>query len=99
MDKNIVLVNLYGPNNDDPQFYEEIKSRLVQLSYTDIIVGGDWNLVLNPGLDYHNYKHVNNPKACDKVMELSGEVDLVDVWRELNPEALRYTWSRNNPMQ
>jgi exonuclease III len=99
MDKNIVLVNLYGPNNDDPQFYEDIKSKLLQLSYTDVIVGGDWNLVLNPGLDYHNYKHVNNPKAQDKVMELSGEVDLVDVWRELNPETLRYTWRRNNPTQ
>ena len=29
---------------------------------------GDFNLVLNPELDYLSYKHVNNPNARQKVI-------------------------------
>ena len=27
------------------------------------------------------------------------ENDLVDIWRERNPDKLEYTWSRNNPLK
>ena len=29
----------------------------------NIIIAGDWNLMLDPQLDSYNYKHINNPKA------------------------------------
>ena len=45
-------------------------------------------MVLNPSLDYCNYKQVNNPKAQEKVFEVTTELDLTDVWREINPEVL-----------
>lgn len=99
MEKNIVLVNLYGPNTDNPQFYISLQQKLEILGYNDIIIGGDWNLVMNPALDYHNYKHNNNTKAQEQVVELSAELDLIDVWREINPETLRYTWRRHNQRQ
>jgi exonuclease III len=99
MEKNIVLLNLYGPNNDDPQFYITLQQKLESMGYNDIIIGGDWNLVMNPALDYHNYKHNNNTQAQEQVAELSGELDLIDVWREINPETLRYTWRRHNQRQ
>ena len=34
------------------------------------IMAGDFNLVLNPNIDYHDYLHVNNPKARDSVLEI-----------------------------
>jgi exonuclease III len=99
MEKQIVLVNLYGPNSDEPQFYSALQQKLEIHINNSIIIGGDWNLVMNPALDYHNYKHINNTKAQEKVLELSGELELVDVWREINPETLRYTWRRHNQRQ
>ena len=96
---NLALVNIYGPNNDNPQFYEGIRQHLEQQSYDKIIMGGDWNLVLDPNLDYHNYKNVNNIKAKDKVVEIMDEFNLCDIWREINPEMLRFTWRRQNPVQ
>lgn len=99
MDKELVLANIYGPNNDDPQFYTILQEKINRLQNPNILIGGDWNLVLNPSLDYCNYRHNNNPKAQEKVAEMSAELELVDIWREINPEVLRYTWRRLNPPQ
>ena len=30
------------------------------------VIAGYFNLVLNPGMDSYNYKHVNNPDARDQ---------------------------------
>ena len=99
MEKDITLVNIYGPNKDDPNFYEDIMDDIKESGFSNFVIAGDWNLVLNPALDYYNYKHVNNPKAQEKVFEMMTELELTDVWREINPELLRYTWRRNNPVQ
>lgn len=99
MGKDMVLVNIYGPNRDDPTFFEEIKHRIQDLGNQNIIIVGDWNLVLNPSLDYYNYRNINNAKAQEAVIEMINDLELVDVWRELNPEVLRYSWRRPNPFQ
>lgn len=99
MDREILLANIYGPNNDDPTFYIQLQKTIEDLHIPNIIIGGDWNLVMNPVLDYQNYKRNNNVKAQEIVNEMAGELELVDIWREINPETLRFTWRRNNPIQ
>ena len=59
---NFLLVKVYGPNRDEPQFYHAIKNYLTKLEYTNIVVAGDFNLVVDPSRDYHNYKHVNTQR-------------------------------------
>ena len=54
------------------------------VSEMGLIMGGDWNLVLDPNMDYCNYKHVNNPLARDRVGDIIFNLDLTDIWRELN---------------
>ena len=98
-DQELTLVNIYGPNDDSPQFYHKIQDTLNNLQNHNLILGGDWNLVLNPALDYFNYKHNNNPKARDKVLTMLSDLDLLDIWREINPEVLRFTWRRPTPAQ
>jgi hypothetical protein len=99
METEITLVNIYGPNRDDPLFYENIQDLVLKLGYSNIIMVGDWNLVLNPALDYCNYKSVNNVKAQERVLAMTTDLELSDIWREINPETLRYTWRRTNPQQ
>ena len=99
MGKQITLINIYGPNKDDPKFFNDIQNKIQELSSTNIIMAGDWNLVLNPNLDYDNYKRINNIKARDTVLEMTTELELADIWREYNPEVQRYTWRRPNPFQ
>ena len=60
----------------------------------DIMINGDWNLLLNPQIDGLNYKHVNNPNARNKVLKMITELNLYDAYREGNLEKRIYTWKR-----
>ena len=98
-EEDFLFVNIYGPNRDNPDFYNDLANEIKQINVDNIIIGGDFNLVLNPTLDYYNYKHINNPKAKEMVHNIINELELNDIWRDLNQESLRYTWRRNNPLQ
>jgi exonuclease III len=97
--KDILLVSLYGPNRDEPLFYCKLKNLIKASPYDELIIGGDWNLVPNFTLDYCNYKTNNNVKAQEQLETMMTEIDLVDIWRELNPELRRFTWRRSRPLQ
>ena len=92
--KRFILTNIYGPNQDDPAFYKNIYSKILSFSNCNIIIVGDWNLLLNPKIDGINYKHVNNPKARLEVIKIMNDLNLFDVWREENVESKLYTWAR-----
>ena len=47
----ITLINSYGPNNDDPDFFCEIIDKSRDLDSMSVIWGGDFNVVLNPAID------------------------------------------------
>ena len=68
------------------------------MGLTNIIWGGDWNLVLNPNLDLQNYRHVNNQKSQEIVTEMMDELNIADIWREINQELLQFTWRRARPV-
>ena len=79
--KDILLDNVYGPNRDTPAFYEELTEMVKEYQNHNIIIVGDWNLVLDPQLDSYNYKHINNPKAKESVENMMLELGLTDIWR------------------
>ena len=96
---DILLVNLYGPNRDEPEFYNTLKEKIMKLDNPNVIMAGDWNMVLDTFKDYQNYKHVNNPKAREVVESMITDLNLCDTWRDLNPDCQRYTWRRTVPFQ
>ena len=95
MAKALLLVNVYGPNRDSPEFYDKLEGHVCEMGLSDIIMGGDWNLVLDPNTDYCNYKHVNDPLARDRVEDMISNLDLTDIWRDLNAECKRFPWHRS----
>ena len=98
-DKRFTLVNLYGPNEDKPQFFNNIRQKLVQYENDLTILCGDWNLVINPDIDTYNYLHINNPRARQTVLKFIGEDNFVDIWRVFHENKKRFTWSRRNPVR
>ena len=42
-DRDILIVSLYGPNRDDPEFYAELEERINDVGFENIITGGNWN--------------------------------------------------------
>ena len=74
MNKELLLVNIYGPNKDNPAFYQSLSETIKRYKNHNVVIVGDWNLVLDSQLDCYNYKHINNPKAkevVENVMSLS----------------------------
>ena len=85
---------------DNPEFYEELETRINEVCEdAELILAGDWNLLLDANLDAQNYKHVNNPKSKERVEDMIVNLNVTDIWRDLNPEHRRYTWRRTNPTQ
>ena len=88
---------LYGPNTDEPDFYQNIVFKIPENWNPDYaIFGGDWNLVLNQDLDTHNYLRENNTNAREIVKNQIEQLDLVDVWRNNNLEVNIYTWFKRD---
>ena len=93
------VINIYGPNIDSPWFYENLND-LVKNNHLDYtIVCGDFNLVLNPNMDSHNYKAINNPRALARLLDMISEQNLKDTFRLLQPSTRRYTWRRKIPIK
>lgn len=77
--RKLSLVCLYGPNEDSPEFYQNLSNIVNKLQNDEMIIVGDFNLVLDTSQDYYNYLHVNNPKAREIVLEHMMSFSLVDI--------------------
>ena len=97
-DRNFCLANVYGPNVDNPTFHSNLFNQLLNFSTSDIILGGDFNLVLNNDFDklvgspqHSNYKASNVVNANMKTLGLT------DIFRCLHPTKRLFTRVQKNP--
>ena len=95
----VTLLNIYGPNQDNPDFYSGLKSKLNNALTDYIILCGDFNLVLNFDLDCDEYVRQNNERASKEVIALKEELSLEDPWRTHNPDTKKFTWFRKAPIK
>ena len=93
------LVNIYGPNDDRPSFFDHLSKRLDDLPTENLIVGGDFNFVSDYTID-SNYSRQNNPRAKKAFSKLIEQYELLDTWRQMNPNQTDgFTWTRRNPLK
>ena len=97
--QHISLVNIYGPNGDNPEFYQNMYDTIEDFDNENIIICGDFNLVQNQDLDTYNYVNINNPRAKNKVLDLKEELNMVDPYREIYNDLKRFTWRKTNPIK
>jgi len=89
---DFVLTTIYGPNRDNPKFFQQLGDRINQFSELPNIICGDWNLVLDQEMDTINYVRENNVKARRKVLDIIESAELVDIWRVTHPDLKQFTW-------
>ena len=94
-----VIANIYGPNEDEPLFFDMLRTKLEQFENSSFILGGDYNVVQDYILDTINIRNRNNPNAHKSVINLRDELDLIDPWREENPDAKVFTWHNSQNKQ
>ena len=61
--QEIGLINMYGPNEDNPTFFHEISKQAKEHDTSELILIGDYNIVLDPKLDRTEVVHYH-PKSC-----------------------------------
>ena len=91
------LATIYAPNDDDPAFYESFFNHLRDFHCDDMVLGGDFNLVLNLEKDKKGGLAKTHTKAVTVINDHATKFDLVDAWRVSNPDIRRYTWRRRKP--
>uniref|UniRef100_H3B956 Endonuclease/exonuclease/phosphatase domain-containing protein n=1 Tax=Latimeria chalumnae TaxID=7897 RepID=H3B956_LATCH len=89
----ITFVNIYAPNKDVPGFFTELVPILNKFGNTNLITGGDFNLVVNPELDRSKGKLSLPSKIQLVLFELMNDFDLRDIWRVLHPMVKDYTFT------
>ena len=72
------LVNVYGPNDDTPSFYSHIDELLHQFPQDNIIIGGDFNFVIDR-IEDSNYENENNIYAKKAFLDISKKYSLIDI--------------------
>ena len=88
----VIIVVLYVPNRDEPDFYSNLKSRLSKIEDVPLVICGDWNLVQNYQKDTLGYLHENNKKSKCKIDKMKAVLELPGPWRLNNEKAKKYTW-------
>ena len=94
-DKDLTVINVYGPNKDDTSFFDILEDYILNNDEKSFIVGGDFNTVLNADKDKKNGNLYTHKHCRDKINSIVNTSNLVDIWRILNPEKLKFTWHSN----
>ena len=97
-DHYLHLVNLYAPNSDTDcqQFFSSLEPFFSSRYH---ITGGDFNSIVNPTLDKHGGNVTSRQYALRVLHTLTSRFDLVDIWRQRNPNKRGFTRTGRNPRQ
>jgi len=74
------IATLYAPNEDNPNFFSNFFDHLNDFECDDVIIGGDFNLVLNLDVDKKGGIARTHAELVKTLKELCAELDLVDAW-------------------
>ena len=96
-DKIITLQNIYAPNNDHPNFFKSVFNNLSTFECEHLVLGGDFNLVQNIQKDKKGGNQITHFKSLEEIEKFKENMNLTDIWRDLHPDTLCFTWRRNKP--
>ena len=83
------IANIYAPNEDNPKFFSEVFQIVNELDSVYNIVGGDFNVALDPLLDRNDNNWYNN-KANEIIHDFMDNQNMNDIWRVRNPDLKRF---------
>jgi len=94
------IVNLYAPNEQSIEFFEEVFLEAIRLKdqyNSELIIAGDFNLVMDSAIDSVNRTQTPHEKIVGTFVKDSiGSMGLIDSYRKCHPSCDGFTWSRGN---
>ena len=92
-----MMINIYAPNKDK-YIIDFFNNLLLTLWKENIILGGDFNCLLNTTFDKKGGILTPRKSVVASINHMQDELDLVDIWRIKNPDTKSFTWSQNSPL-
>ncbi len=93
--RSLTLCNIYAPTKDKPQLQKQflinLREILVEYVDKDILIGGDFNVCINPELDKKGGTVEAQSDYSKDVVSLMEELELTDIWRQRHPTHKRFT--------
>lgn len=83
------LVNIYAPNQDDPNFFSNLFLNLSTLN-RHYIIAGDFNCTLDPNKDRSTHLDTTHTKSRAVIHQFMKELNLRDIWSDRNPDVTVY---------
>lgn len=88
----ITILNVYAPNEDCPHFFKKIAHLLAECGEGLVLIGGDFNCVVNNKLDKLPITTKPQCRMSKSLTNMIKELGLVDVWRLLHPSERDFTF-------
>jgi exonuclease III len=95
--RNLSLVNMYAPTQDKTTDQINTYNKVIGLikdSIHNLIWTGDFNIYMDSSMDHFNNTDSNESLVVQKLKTFMESAYLLDVWRTLNPNKIRYTWRK-----
>ena len=84
----VTIINIYGPNQEDPLWFNNLFNPDYDLESDYVVFAGDWNVCYDE-IDFYNYNTQRNLKNMEELKKGIKKLDLVDIWRLQNPSIKR----------
>ena len=100
-DSVFMLTNIYNTNTESEQLntlndliniletFEVIQDKSVSL-------GGNFNVIFNPSLDFEAAKPVIKKRTIEKLIQVTENLDVCDIWGIRNPKRKRFTFRQHH---
>ena len=96
-----MLINMYNANTESEELHTlndliNILETFKDILNKSVVVGGDFNVILNPSLDSDGGKPVIKKKTIAKLIQITENLDLCDIWKIHNPKRKQFTFRQHH---
>uniref|UniRef100_A0A9J8CV62 Reverse transcriptase domain-containing protein n=1 Tax=Cyprinus carpio carpio TaxID=630221 RepID=A0A9J8CV62_CYPCA len=88
----VALASVYAPNWDNPDFFVNLFSNFPDLNLYQLIMGGDFNCVLNTVLDRSSPRPSTLSQSSKTINSFLEWYGITDIWRHLNPTSKMFSF-------
>ena len=86
------MANIYAPDGDDQNVFIDLEKMVSAAGNKNVVLGGDFNLPMNPLLDPSGKSVCRAPKSTLTLQRVCKTSGLVHIWKILNPSRRDYTF-------
>lgn len=94
-DRVFTFANIYAPNDKHIAFFRFVFKRLEPFMEGTLILGGDFNIALEPGIDTSRGRSKASYKKLKYIRNLFHEFQLIDIWRASHPTEREFSCFSN----